>query len=90
MAGSTAREVVKRATDILTTNRANVLGVVLNNASNSLPYYYDYTHYHYDYRSSGEKGGKSAGGAHGDGGRGKRRSEKSRDKSGSNKGRLAR
>ena len=59
-AGETAREVALRAVDIMTTNRANVLGVVLNNARNSLPYYYDYTHYHYDYsqrHQEGEPGG---------------------------------
>jgi capsular exopolysaccharide synthesis family protein len=48
-AGSTAREVVRRAVEIMQGNHANLLGVVLNNASNSLPYYYDYSHYHYDY-----------------------------------------
>jgi capsular exopolysaccharide synthesis family protein len=48
-AGSTAREVVERAADIMRSNGANVIGVVLNNAKGSLPYYYDYSHYHYDY-----------------------------------------
>ncbi|MEW5796402.1 MAG: CpsD/CapB family tyrosine-protein kinase [Candidatus Zixiibacteriota bacterium] len=55
-AGETAREVAVRAVDIMTTNRANVLGVVLNNAMNSLPYYYDYQHYHYDYTPTGDDG----------------------------------
>ena len=56
-AGSTARQVARRAVDILTTNHANVLGVVLNNASNSLPYYYDHSHYHYNYSTTGDAGG---------------------------------
>lgn len=54
-AGSTARQVASRAVSIMTTNRAKVLGVVLNNASNSLPYYYDHTHYNYDYSPVGDK-----------------------------------
>jgi capsular exopolysaccharide synthesis family protein len=51
-AGSTAREISRRAVDILTANKASLVGVVLNNSSNSLPYYYDYSHYHYDYSST--------------------------------------
>jgi capsular exopolysaccharide synthesis family protein len=64
-AGSTAREVVERATDIMKANGANVLGVVLNNAKGSLPYYYDYSHYHYDYSPRVERkgGSKSSGGS---------------------------
>ncbi len=57
-AGSTARQVARRAVDIMTTNRANVLGVVLNNARNSLPYYYDYSHYRYDYSQTLDKAGR--------------------------------
>lgn len=63
-AGSTARQVARRAVDIMTTNRANVLGVVLNNARNSLPYYYDYSHYRYDYGQTPDKadrGGPASG-----------------------------
>jgi capsular exopolysaccharide synthesis family protein len=48
-AGSTPREVVERAVEIMKTNSTRVLGVVLNNAKGSLPYYYNYSHYHYDY-----------------------------------------
>lgn len=51
--GSTAREVVRRAVDIMESNQSRVLGVVLNNANSSLPYYYDYSHYHYDYNKTG-------------------------------------
>ena len=63
-AGETARQVAQRAVDIMTTNRANVLGVVLNNARNSLPYYYDYSNYHYNYSQTGDvndNGGKTSG-----------------------------
>jgi capsular exopolysaccharide synthesis family protein len=47
--GATPREVLIRATGIMTSNQSHLLGVVLNNVKGSLPYYYDYTHYHYDY-----------------------------------------
>jgi Mrp family chromosome partitioning ATPase len=40
--------VVRRAKDLLATVEANVLGVVVNNASEALPYYYDYKYYGYD------------------------------------------
>jgi len=53
-AGGTPREVVKRATEILTTNNSNLLGIVLNNVKGSLPYYYDYSHYNYNYEQSPE------------------------------------
>jgi capsular exopolysaccharide synthesis family protein len=42
MAGLTPREVILRARDVLRDGRANLLGVVLNNAANVLPSYYDY------------------------------------------------
>jgi capsular exopolysaccharide synthesis family protein len=48
MAGRTPRQVVRRARGLLTTVEANVLGVVVNNASEALPYYYDYKYYGYD------------------------------------------
>lgn len=47
LAGVTPREVVQRAYDILQDSRAPVTGVVLNNASQVLPYYYDYKYYGY-------------------------------------------
>ncbi len=50
-AGSTDREVVKRAKGILG-NTNKILGVILNNLNNSLPYYYDYQYYGYDYSPS--------------------------------------
>ena len=45
MGGLTPREVVQRARDILEDSNARILGVVLNNASRVLPYYYEYSYY---------------------------------------------
>lgn len=45
-AGKTPREVVKRATDLLTDAGVNIFGVVINNYERVLPYYYNYK---YDY-----------------------------------------
>ena len=47
MAGVTPREVVLRAHHVLQDAHANVVGVVLNNANEVLPYYYDYNYYGY-------------------------------------------
>ena len=48
-AGATQKEVVLRAVEILDTNTTtHILGVVLNNMNNSLPYYYDYKYYGYE------------------------------------------
>lgn len=55
-AGSTAREVAKRAASILTSSQINLLGVVLNNVKGSLPFYYDYSHYNYDYSQRTDSG----------------------------------
>lgn len=49
MAGKTPREVVKRAKDILVDTNVKILGVVLNNVEEVLPYYYDYRYYGYSY-----------------------------------------
>jgi len=49
-AGVTQREVVGRAVDIIESSRHKILGVVLNNMNNSLPYYYDYSYYGYEYK----------------------------------------
>jgi len=48
-AGETQREVVRRAVDILKTNKFKLMGVILNNMSGSLPYYYNYSYYGYHY-----------------------------------------
>jgi capsular exopolysaccharide synthesis family protein len=45
LAGVTPREVVTRARNILLDSHADIGGVVLNNASSALPYYYDYKYY---------------------------------------------
>lgn len=49
-AGSTQREVVKRAVVLLQNNRTNFMGIVLNNMSNILPYYYRESYYGYEYK----------------------------------------
>ncbi|MFH1842518.1 MAG: CpsD/CapB family tyrosine-protein kinase, partial [bacterium] len=48
MAGRTHQDVVKRGVDILKGSGANILGVVANNLSEVLPYYYDRKYYGYD------------------------------------------
>ncbi|MFO7653844.1 MAG: CpsD/CapB family tyrosine-protein kinase [Candidatus Krumholzibacteriia bacterium] len=48
MAGETSRDVAKRGVSILRSAGANVLGVVANNLSEVLPYYYDQKYYGYD------------------------------------------
>lgn len=49
-AGSTQREVVRRASLLLQNNSTNFLGIVLNNLSNVLPYYYHESYYGYEYK----------------------------------------
>jgi len=48
LAGVTPREVVHRTNNVLQDSRANVTGVILNNANQVLPYYYDYNYYGYN------------------------------------------
>lgn len=57
-AGSTQRDIVVRARDILSSSTNRILGVVLNNCDDSLPYYYSHEYYGYDYRQkpAGAKG----------------------------------
>jgi capsular exopolysaccharide synthesis family protein len=50
-AGSTQREFVERAIDIVDPNRQRILGIVLNNQNNTLPYYHDYRYYGYEYQT---------------------------------------
>lgn len=45
LAGITPREVVVRARDIIEESDAEIIGAVLNNAMEVLPYYYDYKYY---------------------------------------------
>lgn len=49
-AGSTQRDVVLRALDILGPSRNRLLGIVMNNMNSSLPYQYDYRYYGYEYK----------------------------------------
>ncbi len=58
-AGSTQREVARRAVTLLQNSNSKFLGVVLNNFSNTLPYYYHDTYYGYDYKPHKEKQPKS-------------------------------
>ena len=51
-AGSTQKEVVTRACDLINQSGARLLGVVLNNVKQALPYYYDYKYYGYHYHQS--------------------------------------
>jgi len=48
-AGKTPREIVKRAADLMRDAGINILGVVLNNAENVLPYYYNCRNDYYQY-----------------------------------------
>jgi len=54
-AGATQKEVVQRAVDIVSADKNKIIGVVLNNLTHSLPYYYDYNYYHYDYQQKPTK-----------------------------------
>lgn len=47
MAGVTPRELVMRACDVLTDVNANLLGIIVNNHAEVLPYYYDHKYYGY-------------------------------------------
>ncbi|MCP4545722.1 MAG: CpsD/CapB family tyrosine-protein kinase [bacterium] len=49
MAGVTQREVVKRGYKILKDSNVDIVGVLVNNASEVLPYYYSYDYYDYKY-----------------------------------------
>jgi len=50
-AGGTQREIVEQAVDIIDPNRRRILGIVLNNMDNTLPYYHDYRYYGYEYQT---------------------------------------
>ena len=57
-AGSTQKDVVVRAVDILDPGRNRILGVILNNMNSSLPAQYDYRYYGYDYKPAKPEGKK--------------------------------
>ena len=46
-AGSTPKEVAKRACDLLKDARGDSIGIILNNMKRALPYYYNYGYYGY-------------------------------------------
>jgi capsular exopolysaccharide synthesis family protein len=54
MAGVTPRELVVRARDVLADVDANILGVIVNNHAEVLPYYYDHKYYGYHERPEPE------------------------------------
>lgn len=60
LAGKTPRNVATRARDILLDANANVLGAVVNNLSEVLPYYYDYKYYGYREKEDAIKSGGGA------------------------------
>ncbi len=47
--GSTQREVVSRAANLLINAKVNILGIVLNDCEDVLPYYYKHSYYGYEY-----------------------------------------
>jgi capsular exopolysaccharide synthesis family protein len=51
-AGETGRDVIKRARDLLSNQKNKIIGVVLNNLNQTLPYYYNYNYYGYQRKSS--------------------------------------
>ena len=53
--GSTQREVVSRATNLLVNSGAKLLGVILNDTESVLPYYYRDRYYGYHYSYSKKK-----------------------------------
>jgi capsular exopolysaccharide synthesis family protein len=53
LAGVTPREVVRRTQDVLEDSDANLVGVVLNNVAQVLPYYYDYKYYGHEEQKTG-------------------------------------
>lgn len=52
-AGETHRDLVKQATELITSTGANMMGVILNNMKDVLPYQYSYR-YSYQYYTNGE------------------------------------
>ena len=51
-AGVTQREIVNRARDMLLNHNGKLVGVIVNNMKNALPYYYNHHYYGYNYKSS--------------------------------------
>ncbi len=61
LAGMTPRHVALRAKNILLDAEANLIGTVVNNLSEVLPYYYDYRYYGYK-EDEGDRSGKGGDG----------------------------
>jgi len=49
-AGSTQKEIVRRARDLLATQKDKIAGVVINNLNQTLPYHYNFDYYGYHYK----------------------------------------
>ncbi len=64
MGGKTPVQVLARATEILAEGGSKVLGAVINNAEEVLPYYYDYDYYGYkdEGEGTGRRGGRPSAG----------------------------
>jgi Mrp family chromosome partitioning ATPase len=60
-AGKTQRDVALRAKEILQGVGANLLGVIVNNVDDVLPYYYGHSYYNYAYSPSGSEEDKLPG-----------------------------
>ena len=58
-AGSTPKEVVKRAVNFLNNSKVNILGVVMNNLDEVLPYYYSPKYYSYEYYDNNNQQAKT-------------------------------
>jgi capsular exopolysaccharide synthesis family protein len=59
-AGETQREVVARSVEIITSNQSKLLGVILNNVGNTLPFYYNDHYYGYRYEQKAPNGRKGS------------------------------
>jgi capsular exopolysaccharide synthesis family protein len=51
-AGATQRDVVLRARELLDSQKDKIIGVIVNNSKQSLPYYYNYSYYGYKSKPS--------------------------------------
>jgi capsular exopolysaccharide synthesis family protein len=52
-AGATQRDVVVRAHELLNSQKEKIIGVIVNNIDQTLPYYYNYRYYGYKHKSIG-------------------------------------
>lgn len=69
MAGRTPVTLIRRLRQIIAPISQKVAGVILNNAAEGLPYYYDYRYYGYEQtRTRRHRGARSRGGRHAEAG----------------------